>query len=205
MAKRTPKQARGAAGQHDWAKQMRFDMEYAKHQLLTTGSITPMFVIHCDDQIIPCVTDMGEKDKIRDMVTLICLAHRATGVTFIGEAWVTRASKDDHLKPGESWEDWEARTVPPSQSERRIEAVAVMTRYYDDAGERTGLAEIREIIRDATGKPTGLGEPEFPRDSEGMGPTHDILPPSRATPQQQDIAKELMEFAGIKPWPVRSQ
>jgi hypothetical protein len=205
MAKRTPNRARGKDSLTDWTKQLRFDMEYAKRMLLEDGGVRPMFVLHTDDGIIPCPTDMGDKGKIRAIISMLCLAYRAVGVTFIGEAWAMRpASPDDHQRPGESWADWEARTVAPSESERRFEIVLVQSTFYDDAGEKAGLASMREIERGADGKPTGLA-PEIththgvkPEDAI-QGPTFNILPERRASPHEQELAKRALDIAGIKP------
>jgi hypothetical protein len=204
MAKRKPNRARGKDGQHDWSKQMRFDVEYAKDALFNRAGVSPMFVIHTDDRIIPCPTDMRDKERIRKILRLLCMAHRAIGVVFIGEAWATRGlSPDEQMRPGESWADWDARMVPPSESDRRYEVVLVQSMFYDEAGEKRGLAEMLEIERGDDGKPSGLKPPtehdhRVKPDNEMQGPTFDILPEQRASSYDAEIAQQVLDALGIK-------
>jgi hypothetical protein len=207
MPKRKPNVARGRDGRHDWAKQMRFDMEYAKDCLLRTGQVRPMFVIHSPVGLIPVMTDMGDKPNIRRIVALMCIAHDAIGLVFIGEAWMVETNQpDDKQRPGESLGEWEERIGVPSESDRRVEIVTVQSAFYDDAtGDRSGLIEMRVIERGDDGKPSGLGRVIGHKhgadpNEQIKGPTFTILPERRsATPQQRELAKQALEMLGVKP------
>jgi hypothetical protein len=202
---RKPKRASGKAGQVDWAKQLRFDMEYMKARVLEDGSMPPTFIVHTPTTIIPVLTNFDDKERSRSLVTLVCVAHAAIGVTFMGEAWMKNiwGQPEARQRPGESWQQWEQRIGVPSESETRVEVVIVQSTFYDDdTGDKAGMAEMREILRNAAGKAIGFGDPIAHQHSEAgdqeiRGPTFNILPDRRASPADQELAKAALEALGI--------
>ena len=199
MKKPKPNQAKHTDGSIDWAKQCAWDVEFAKRVLLDRGEIAPMYVMHTPRGIIPIATDLADKPRVRALVQLMCFAHGAIGLTFIGEAWMKAIEDDEALRPGESLADLEQRIVLPSESERRVEIVSVVTLYYDATGARQSTTILREILRGADGKPTGLGA-EISAADAMIGPGAEILPERRATPDEQAAAKQVLdvvEQAGV--------
>lgn len=210
---RKPKRASGKAGQVYWAKQLRFDMEYIKARVLEDGGMPPTFIVHTPANIIPVLTNFDDKERDRSLVSLVCVAHAAIGVTFMGEAWIKNiwGQPEARQRPGESWGAWERRIGVPSQSETRVEVVIVQSTFYDDdTGDKAGMAEMREILRNAAGKAIGFGEPISHQHSEDsdkqiVGPTFNILPERRASPADQELAKEAMRVLGIIATPLGSR
>lgn len=195
-----PRQATRPDGAIDWVKQNTWNVEFAKRELLERGEITPMFVLHTPSGLLPIVTDMGDKQRIRAMVQLMCVAHDAMGLTFIGEAWMKYADENDAPRPGETLAELEQRIVPPSELERRIEVITVVTQFYTETGDRRVITSLREILRGADGKPTGLNaEVPVPHGADFQGPAAEILPERRATPAMQQAAKQLLDAIGVEP------
>lgn len=147
-----PKQARGP---ERWAKQVRFDIEFAKRMILEQGSCTTIMIIHLDaDRRIVCAPpkDLG-KQTTALYLRLYCAAHDARAFAFISEAWM----RDVPRRHGETEDEHEARidAVSPAQAEDRVEVVMAQITYrVGDA--RRSLGEMREILRDAAGKVTGF-------------------------------------------------
>src|ERR1044072_20429 len=193
MPRKKPPRATGKDGKIDWIKQLRYNMEFAKRTVLSKGEVRPMFMIMSPTDIVLVDADMapGAKQGMRSLIKLMCYAYNAIGFTMISEAWMKTA---DDIRPGESLADYEARTVLPSQSERRIEAVVVQSVYYDNNGERRSVMLAREIVRDAAAKPTGLTGIDFLKDEQGdmRGPSVEILPEHRPTPAEQRKAQEVL-------------
>ena len=97
--------------------------------------------------------------------------------------------------PGEH--DARAFAVPPSEAEDRIEIVMAELIYRDDAtGERRSLADAREIVRDAKGKPVGFRDNALDPDAQGEGRWVDVLTPDRPTAEERARAAAVIEALG---------
>jgi hypothetical protein len=193
---RKPHTATGKDGKLDYAKQIRFDFEFAKQMILTDGTVVSMFVLRNATaiNIVPATWQNDhEKANTMNAVKLLCLAMGANCLTFIGEAWM----RSIHPIPGETKAEKEARivAVPTAEAEDRIEIVAVQTTWLDDAtGERHADITTGEIVRGANGKPASIK----PFDSGvGRGRMHDILP-DRILPEEERVAlRARLEAAGL--------
>jgi hypothetical protein len=161
-------------------KAFRLDCDFAEKTLRSRGQVTTMFVIRgYDGQVIPMIIAGGEKADAYRMVQLAAVAHDAEAVSCISEAWT--------LPPEATMPN-----VLPSESERRIEVIAVQLVTLDEA-----LGSSREILRDGEGRITGLG-PELmkptvipERDFSGM--MSKVVPSRRPDPEAQAEARTLLE------------
>ncbi len=52
------KSARG-----DWAKQLRWDMQFAERTLVKQGGVNAMYVVHTKDATLVCRADQAERVK----------------------------------------------------------------------------------------------------------------------------------------------
>src|SRR4051812_3749459 len=71
---------------------LTFHADWAKSVLMEKNAFTPMFVVDCNEGLVPILADFGsdeEKDSCLRFVRLFCLAYDATSVTLIAESWVT--------------------------------------------------------------------------------------------------------------------
>jgi hypothetical protein len=189
-------------GRFDWLKQHRFDVEFAKRILLTTGECRPMFVIvgKVRSSVMPALWNSDdERDTMYLLMTLLAAADNAVGLVFIAEAWMRGVLQ----VPGETTAQTRERAmqVAPRDAEDRIEVIHVVCCYRDDAGEKQTLYSILEIERDATGKPTGTR----PRNIEGISMESRLmtcLPPKEFSEDECELARRLAmdtaERAGIK-------
>jgi hypothetical protein len=165
-------------------KAFRRDCDFAAKHLKLQGFFRTMFVIRGHDgQVIPIMVAGGEKADAYRMVQLAAVAHDAEAVSCISEAWTL---------PPEA-------TMPnllPSESERRIEVIAVQLVTLDEA-----LCSMREILRDAEGRITGLGpervKPTATPAGDFSGTMSKVVPSRRPDPDAQAEARALLEqFAG---------
>ena len=132
------------------------------------GKLPPHFMIYTNEGrllvIEPASLDDDAKPIVYAAVRCACVAHGASIITFLYEAWCL--SLDPKLPLSE---------IRPSQSDRRIEAAFVSCCWLE-AGERRHLFSFREIIRSAEGV-TGLGKELF--DDKGVnlgGALSELLP-----------------------------
>ena len=93
--------------------------------------------------------------------------------------------------------------VSPSESERRIEAVAVVVQGRVE-GEVVSLSSVRGIVRGDDGHPTGLRPLDLPNTGkEGLagleGPMAELLPPTKPNEVQQVVARAALVRMGLLP------
>jgi hypothetical protein len=161
-------------------KAFRMDCDFVEKQLRTTGSVSMMFVIRGHGgEVIPMIVSGGTKEEAYRMVRLAAIAHDAEAVSSIAEAWT--------LPP-----DAAMSGVQPSQSERRIEVVAVQLVTRDEAA-----ASMRDILRDAEGRFIGLG-PERIKQAVVQAPDFggliaEVVPPHRPDSEARAAARELLD------------
>jgi hypothetical protein len=184
----------------DWAKQLRFDMQFAEKTLVKQGSVNAMYIVHTKDAIHAIPTpwsDDAEKAAYLDMVRVYAVAHEAIAVVYVGEAWVRHVMQAS----SESQAEFHARVdaVRPRDAEDRREVVSVHIAYYDDAGERQIISDTKEIDRRADGKPSGL-KPY--RDDHGGwdvvgGAVVEVLPKQAPSMAERIAAQAILNAAGM--------
>ena len=183
----------------DWDVQLQRDMDYAAKQLMDTGSFSPMFAIHTyDEKVVLVATPFGseqEREMTHMVIKLMCVAHDASGFSFMGEAWVRWMDRQE----GESVTAMNKRAyeVRPSQATDRKEVVTVTLVYRDETNQRKVRGRMSEIIRDADGKITGLTPMEMPDGVDSRGAVPDILPRRRPSPAERAVAEAMRKrYAG---------
>jgi hypothetical protein len=166
-------------------KAFKLDCEFAAKALRTQGSLATMFVIRGHGgEVIPMMFADGTKEDCYRMVQLAAIAHDAEAVSNISEAWTLPAGP----RPPE---------VLPADSERRIEVIAVQIVTLEEA-----LCSMREIIRDAEGKFTGLGPERVPQTTIKMadfgGYMSRVIPPERPDQHNRETAETLLKHFAHK-------
>lgn len=165
------------------AARWRHDLNHAERTLLKDGFVSPLFVVQGADgseRIVPgSFASAEEKARAYDLVRLMAIAHDAELVMVRAESWLVLGQ----LPEG----------ISPSQSDRRIEVVslAMSARVGRRVVHRSSL---REIMRDADGKPTGLAEVRLPKGKLDMaGPMFELLPPKRPDAGQRALAAAMVQ------------
>jgi hypothetical protein len=196
---RKPKYATGDNTIDRWREQLRYDAAFAQEALIKQGHIVPMFVVHTRDDgpnVVIAVPWKDDSDKTVALMTVkaLCVAHDAVAISQIVEAWMRAAM------PGEREADYQ--NLPPSKAENRREIVMCTVCWRDDAtGARRGIHDMREIVRRANGRPSGLA----PLDRAVAGAVEpsegsledrmvELLPETRPTPQERAKAREVVEM-----------
>ena len=187
------------------ARQLRLDFEFAKRCLTKDGSVSPTFVVHTKDIIIPIgykgVYDDEARRNHRKYARLISIAHNAFAVAYIGEAWVA-ISLPDEPEP-------EFPRVRPRDREDRREVILSQLMWRDEStDERWSTLAQAEIVRNEKGNPTRVKDEEF-TDPTNMilGNFAEILPEEEPTPAEQETAKIMLDWieksGGIERLPTR--
>lgn len=141
-----------------WRIWLDNDLTFATERLTETGSCPTMFVIHRKDGSLLIVgtpfTSPEQKHDVRNFLRLACIAYDAVAVTFISEAWVRMLNQ--RSGEGDAAFRTRADAIAPSQAEDRREVVSVMLTYRDEGECCQTVGAMREIVRDAAGKPSGV-------------------------------------------------
>ena len=163
------------------------DLEHARTTLLQDGHVAPLFAVSTATEVVPLLADFRTEDSKRASLMaarLLCIAEDAWMAMQRLEAWIVVGQPEDG--------------VPPSQSERRKEVVLVSLAGRV-GGRVTRLSSVREILRGADGRPTGLAELDLPGQQGGGdlgGMAYEILPPVAPTPEQRSMARAALERLG---------
>jgi hypothetical protein len=166
-----------------FAARWRHDLCHAEATLRRDGFVSPLFAVLGADgseRVIPAsFASPEDKSRAYDLVRLMAIACDAELVMCRAESWLVLGQLPDG--------------IAPSQSDRRIEVVSVVmsARVGRRVVQRSSL---REIMRDADGKPTGLAEVRLPKGKLDMaGPMFELLPPNRPDAQQQAMAAAVVQ------------
>ncbi|MCX6902090.1 MAG: hypothetical protein NTW03_01155 [Verrucomicrobia bacterium] len=126
--------------------------------------------------------DERAKDSFANTARLICIAHDASAVVMIMEAWMTMAAPGETLDP----------TERPSEAFDRREVVVV-------AGETRGKQKQKflPIIRTDAGGFFGFGESDVPQFDNFQGRFTEILPPHPPAKEMQAKARLLLQAMDI--------
>jgi hypothetical protein len=170
----------------DWRKRAEADFEFARKVLLEVGKVSPMYIVHGAERVVPVYCGQFPKADQRKIMRLICIAERAEAIAMIGEAWTARAKRGEEHLPA-------SHIVPPSEREDRIEVVMVSMTWRED-GERRTVMRVGEIVRDAAGKAVELkAEPVSGAADEFAGPATEILPERMPDAFAVKAAREMLE------------
>jgi hypothetical protein len=209
---KTQKQSKLAAmprTRAEWRGWMLHDMAFAEARLRKIGSVIQTFVLHGIDgqKVILAApfTSGAQRDGVLKFLKAVCIAHQAAGFSCITEAWVGMAADQAEV---EALDRGEGLRV--SERETRREVISVMLIYRDSAGQRQALGMLREIVRGADGKATGVTPmADIPDDDAEVNPDFGGIPHilSAETPDRlevksardllRDIGPKLMEVLGI--------
>ncbi len=163
------------------------DVRHAESVLLQDGHLAPMFAATSGDgRLLPVMADFGSpeaKEACITAVRLLCIAKDAMMAVHMAEAWLVVGD----LAPG----------VSPGQSDRRVEAVLVSIDGRIGGGVKR-LSSVREILRGADGRPTGLHPLTLPGGTRRSqvdlgGPMSELLPPRLPTRERRLVARVALE------------
>ena len=176
----------------DWQDQLKRDVYFARTALLKQGSLMPMFILHCPDEVRIVGAgwaDAREKRRAQQMVGLMALAANATAISFISEAW----SRAVMRHPRETEAEHQARidAVRPAEAEDRTEVLIVSLTYREN-NERHSLVSTLDMMRAVDGTLTEVIEREAV-DAEFGGTMTDLLCPVETTPEIRTAAQVLIE------------
>lgn len=155
---------------------------YAEDALRETNHLDPAFMIVSGDgsfMVLPADTsDEHAKRRSVAIARLACVAHAATAVVFVSEAWM---SHNPHFG---------ARA---SQAPDRREILMISGETYSSRKQR-----LLPIIRHESGKFAGFVEGDNPNSDQVQGKFSTILPSWRPTAQEREEAKRMLADVGVK-------
>jgi hypothetical protein len=112
-----------------------------------------------------------------------CVAFKASMLVHVSEAWGKWSTSIA-----------EARAIPPSRSDQRIELAFVVCAYRDPvANEQAAIYSAREIIRDPNGGVSGLGPEIAAAEAQEMAGSLTTLL-SEVPPQRPERRRARAEF-----------
>lgn len=159
---------------------------YADYSMRNMGRMPPtLFLIGPDGPLMfmpESLADGAAKDDFATNARLMCIAHGATSVVMVLEAWVKFA------KPDEQFDETEA----PSEAIDRREVVVLMGESHTGHQQKFLL-----IIRSGNGKFFGFGEPEAPTMDEMKGRFAQLLPTKVPDAAMRDLAKAMLQVKGV--------
>ena len=127
--------------------------------------------------------DEQAKNDFAAVARRMAIAHDATAVVMVVEAWARRATSDVPLD----------LTIPPSQAPDRQEVVSLV-------GEALGLQKVTflPIRRTATGAFSGFGPDCVQNFNQMQGRFAEILPAQTPTSEEKASAQAILRAQGIK-------
>lgn len=175
----------------DWQKWLAYDLAIATRTLVRTGSVSQIFVLHSSNGTTQTFAAPFTSDEQRRAVLMYfrarCIAHHVVGFSVINEAWMAAvAGKAEAI----AIDRGEGRMPSQRETRREVVQVSLIYRLFE---KRRALGAMREIIRGADGRATGVTMPDgFPADVEvdaNFGAIPGILLPE-TPPQSQVIAAQ---------------
>ena len=160
--------------------------DYALHMMRTAGSIPPTVIADTADGYVFCVpgafTDDAAKDRFADVARLLAVAHNASALVLIAEAWASLPDASGHLDTD----------TPPSQSPNRREIVALM--LEDDRRRGSMLIPIVRGWNDAF---VGFGDTAPVAYGQSEGRFSGMMPPRKPGPEERAKAAALLKALGL--------
>lgn len=142
----------------DWQKWLDYDLAFATKTLVEIGSVGQMFVLHSSNgtsrAFLAPFTSEEQRRALLMFLRARCIAHHVIGFSVINEAWIAQVANKAEAIAVDRGE-----ALMPSQRETRREIVQVTLIYRLDE-ERKALGAIREIVRGADGRATGVVSPK---------------------------------------------
>ena len=190
MPKPRMRRAMKNAGPIDWKTQNKYDYRFARQMMLEYGECQPMFIVHGRDgemyPVMAAFTNREEKALTMKMVTMICVAYAAGGVSFIGEAWAATGMAEDRDNPTNP-------RVMPSDREDKREVIIAQLSYRTDSGVENVFMS-GDIERSPDGKVSGFSHENENAHTAIGGAFCDVLPPEVPNEFAQKAAKMMLEF-----------
>ncbi len=128
------------------------------------------------------LTDGRGKDNFANTARLICIGYEVTAAVLVLEAWMKMA------KPGETLD----MSEPPSEAFDRREVVVLTGETVEH-----GKQKLLPIIRTDAGGFFGFGEHDGPKFDNFEGRFAQLLPPTRPTAQDRELALATLAAMGI--------
>jgi hypothetical protein len=160
--------------------------DYALHMIRTAGSLPPTVIADTAEGYVFCVpgvfTDDAAKDRFADVARLLAVAHSASALVLIAEAWASLPDARGHI---------DAET-PPSKSPTRQEIVALML----EDGTRQGSMLI-PIVRGWNEVFVGFGDTAPVAYGQSEGRFSGMMPPRKPGPDDRAKAAALLQALGL--------
>jgi hypothetical protein len=160
--------------------------DYALHMMRTAGSMPPTVIADTAEGYVFCVpgvfTDDAAKDRFADVARLLAVAHNASALVLIAEAWASLPDARGHI-------DTE---TPPSQSANRKEIIALML----EDGNRQGSMLI-PIVRGWNEVFVGFGDTAPVAYGQSEGRFSGMMPPRKPGPDDRAKAAALLQALGL--------
>jgi hypothetical protein len=166
-------------------RRWRANIAQAEEVLLRDGVIAPLVTVVGNDEAIRLLPldlrDDAARARSVDMVRLLAVSSDAVLVVLCAEVW---AVADGGAIP---------EGVAPSESDRRVEALAVAVMGRVDSAVERRLS-LREILREASGRPVGLRDLARAGGAAGShgGWMLDLLAPRRPNAGERALAAVLL-------------
>lgn len=182
----------------DWQKWLAYDLDFATKVLVDVGHVSQLFVLHSSNGTsrvfnAPFISE----EQRRGLLVFLrarCIAHHVVGFSVINEAWMAQVANKAEAIAVDRGEG-----LMPSQRETRREVVQVSLIYRLDE-ERKALGAIREIVRGADGRATGVAVPQgIPAEVKAdpnFGAIPNILSPETPPETLVRAAQDLLSKAG---------
>ncbi|MEO0016915.1 MAG: hypothetical protein RLZZ522_198 [Verrucomicrobiota bacterium] len=159
---------------------------YATHMMRTTGSVPPTVIADTAAGYVFCMPaglpDVAAKDRFAETARLLAVAHAATALVMVVEAWVRLA------KPGTPLDT----ETPPSQAPDRQEMVVLMLEDATRCGNR-----LLPIHRGPAGEFLEFGHHPMPDYASAEGRFAGLMPKVAPTPAEVASAKATLLKLGM--------
>lgn len=161
---------------------------YAKSSLRYGGRVPPTALLLGPGgraMYIPSNLDNEQaKDQFASTVRILAIAHEATAVVVVLEAWSARAVPGEALDPN----------IPASQAANREEVVALI-------GEAAGLQKTKffPIERNTSGAFVRFGQGQMPDCTHAEGRFAQLLLSRPPSPAEKALAQAILEAQGMRP------
>jgi len=159
---------------------------YATHMMRTTGSVPPTVIADTAGGYVFCMpsglADEAAKDRFADVARLLAVAHGATALVMVVEAWVRLATPDGRLDTA----------TPPSQAPDRREMVVLMLEGTSRRANR-----FLPIQRDPAGGFIEFGRHPMPDFASAEGRFAGLMPQHTPTAEQVAAARVALLKLGM--------
>jgi hypothetical protein len=164
-----------------WAE--RYAQDSLQHRGYVPGTVLMLGPSGPGIYVPPQLDSESARDHFANTARHLAVAHDATAVVMVLEAWARRAVPGVALDP----------TVPPSQARDRQEVVALI-------GEAAGVQQVRflPLQREASGTFAGFGPAQTLTGDRSEGRFAGILPTHPPTPEERARAQAFLEAEGMR-------